>query len=363
MSGYTLYGAEVSYFTGKARAYLDWRGVEYEEKVASRDVYKNIIMPNVGWSVIPVMTTASGDVVQDTADIIARVEADSHSQPSAIPDTPLQKFAAQLFQLYGDEWLVIPAMHYRWTYNEDWAYGEFGALSAPGLTADEHYQIGKANGARFKGALPVLGVSKATIPGIEKSYEAFLAEFSAHLERYPYVLGDQPTLADFSLYGPLYAHLYRDPTSGELMKRLAPEVAEWVLRLKTGSKDSGVILADDAIPETLLPILTRQMQEQIPMLQATAAMFDVWAAEAASGEVVPRALGDLEISIEGCSGPARARSFSLYRLQDVTDAYDAMSDSDKTRADNLLDKTGGSLLKTLRLSKRLKRETYRVVLA
>jgi hypothetical protein len=254
-------------------------------------------------------------------------------------------------------------MHYRWTYNEDWAYGEFGALSSPGLTPEEQYQIGKANGARFKGALPVLGVSEATIPGIEKSYEAFLAEFSAHLEDQPYVLGEQPTLADFSLYGPLYAHLYRDPTSGELMKRLAPEVVDWVLRLQGGAKDSGDLLAGDSIPETLIPILARQMREQLPALKTTAAMFDVWATEAASGDAVPRALGDLEISIEGCSGPAKARSFSLFRLQDAADAYDAMSVSDKMRADDLLDKTGGALLKTLRTSKRLKRENYRVVLA
>ena len=37
MTSYTLYGAEVSYFTGKARAYLDWRGADYEEKPATQD--------------------------------------------------------------------------------------------------------------------------------------------------------------------------------------------------------------------------------------------------------------------------------------------------------------------------------------
>ena len=53
MPGYTLYGAEVSYFTGKARAYLDWRGVDYVEELATQQVYRDIILPSVGWPVIP----------------------------------------------------------------------------------------------------------------------------------------------------------------------------------------------------------------------------------------------------------------------------------------------------------------------
>ena len=31
MSEYTLYGAEISYFTGKVRAYLRWKGIPFTE--------------------------------------------------------------------------------------------------------------------------------------------------------------------------------------------------------------------------------------------------------------------------------------------------------------------------------------------
>ena len=119
MPDYTLYGAEVSYFTGKARAYLRWRGADFEEQVATQEVYRDIILPNVGWPVIPVMKMPDGTIVQDTADIIEQVEAAEHRQPPVLPATPLQRFVALLLQLYGDEWLTLPAMHYRWTYNED----------------------------------------------------------------------------------------------------------------------------------------------------------------------------------------------------------------------------------------------------
>ena len=75
MTSYTLYGAEVSYFTGKARASPDRRGADYEEKPATQEVYKTLILPNVGWPVIPVATMPDGTVVQDTADIMQAVEA------------------------------------------------------------------------------------------------------------------------------------------------------------------------------------------------------------------------------------------------------------------------------------------------
>lgn len=363
MAGYTLYGAQVSYFTGKARAYLAWRGVDFAEEVATQAVYRDIILPNVGWPVIPVLKGPDGSILQDTADIIDYVEAREGRAPPAIPDTPLQRFAAQLLHLYADEWLVLPAMHYRWSFNEDWAYGEFGALSAPQASRAEQYEIGKKNGQRFRGALPALGVTEETIAGIEKSYEAFLAAFSRHLDVHPYALGARPCLADFALYGPLYAHLYRDPTSGELMKRIAPKVAAWVERMQAGGAASGDLLADDAIPETLEPVLARQMREQFPALEETVALFGAWAKTATPGAFLPRALGEIWIDIEGRRGPAQARTFPLLRLQAVTDAYDAMDGAAKARADGLLERVRGLPLKTFRLPRRLTRTNYRLALA
>ena len=363
MTSYTLYGAEVSYFTGKARAYLDWRGADYQEKPATQDVYKTLILPNVGWPVIPVATMPDGTVVQDTADIMQAVEARENASPPAWPAAPLQRFVSELLHLYGDEWLMLPAMHYRWNYNEDWAYGEFGALSAPQLSPQEQYELGRKNGARFKGALPILGISEATVAGIETSYEGFLAEFSDHLGAHPYLLGARPSLADFAFYGPLYAHLYRDPASGALMQRLAPKVASWVERMKAGGHTpEGDLIADDAIPETLEPILSRQMREQLPAIQRTEALYQDWAASAEPGARVPRALGDIMIDIEGHSGPAKARSFPLWRLQAALDVYHGMDEEARTRADALLNRVGGTDLTRLDYP-RLKRENCQVVLA
>jgi len=71
-------------------------------------------------------------------------------------------------------------MHYRWNYNEDWIYGEFGRSALPDGTPEEQVTRGKQTGKRFRGFVPMLGINDETIPAIEQSYEALLADLNAH---------------------------------------------------------------------------------------------------------------------------------------------------------------------------------------
>ena len=362
MAAYVLYGSEVSLFSGKARAYLRWRGADFEERAATRDVYQNVILPKVGWPVVPVVEMAGGDVVQDTTDIIETIEGQMPDGPRAIPDGPVQRVVSRLLDLFADEWLVIPAMHYRWNYNEDWTYGEFGRMSAPDAPPAEQYAIGKKNGERFKGAVPMLGVNADTIPGVEAAYEAFLKDMTEHLRHHAYVLGGRASLGDFALNGPLYAHLLRDPESGRIMEKLAPKVADYVRRVQSGAPGDGDLLPDDAVPTTLEPILSRQMTEQMPTLVETAALFENWAKSAGAGADVPRGFGLVEFQTGGFDGECAARSFPLWRLQAVTDAIDTMDDGAKARLAELLDRVGGSPLMEFRLPARLARRDFRLKL-
>ena len=362
---YTLLGSQISYFTGKARAYLRWKGVPFREELATRDVYKSIILPRVGWAVVPVLITPDGETVQDTSDIIDHVEA-AEGGPSVYPDGAVQKLVALLFELYGDEWLVIPAMHYRWHYNERWAYGAFGEMSVPERPAKERRAMGERLAQRFKGFTPILGVSDATIPGVEAAYEDFLADFSAHLETQEFLLGDRPSIGDYGLIGPLYAHLYRDPFSGKIMERVAPAVARWVERCHAPQEAlSGSFLPRDQIPETVLPMLKRQMTEQLPSLMATSAHLSEWLSEAdrAPGDQIPRGLGMHEFSTGGRQGERASISFSLWMLQRVLDHYNSLDEMDRAAADGFLDEVGGGALKDFTLPCRLGRRDFRLCVA
>jgi len=316
----------------------------------------------VGWPVIPVLKTAEGEYVQDTADIIDHYERKSGGV-SALPETPLQRFTSLLIQLFADEWLTLPAMHYRWNHNEDWIYGEFGKNAAPDGTPEQQYEAGKAVGARFRGFVPMLGITEETAPGIERAYEQFLSDFSLHLEHLPYALGNRASFADFALIGPLYAHQYRDKASGEHMKRVAPRVADWVERVIAGQGKEGDLIGDDDLPRTLLPILKVQMDEQIPVLVATNELLGRWAQTATKGEAVPRGFEMIGFQTGGSKGLCMARSFPLWRLQAALDVLDAMSASDRSRSEAFLKAIGGQALLDFKPAARLERVHYRVCLA
>jgi glutathione S-transferase len=361
-STYTLVGAPASYFTGKARGYLRWKGVSFRELVATPEVYRDVIEPRVGFSIIPVLLTPDDATVQDTSDIIDHVEAAEAGAPEVYPPGAVQKLAALLFELYGDEWLVIPAMHYRWHYNEEWIVEELGRTASPEASAEEQRRIGRVVGERFRGFVPRLGVSEETISGIEAHYEGFLADFSAHLRLHPFLLGSRPSIGDFGLLGPLYAHLLRDPASGERMRRLAPLVADWVTRCHEPAPLAGDFLPDDDVPATLGPMLKRQAAEQAPVLLDAARALAAWASVQPTGARVPRSLGEHEFNIGGRRGERAILTYSLWMLQRALDHLKSLTGAERARADAFLEDIGAAALIDFRMPRRLERRDFRLVI-
>lgn len=346
-TAHTLYGAEISYFTGKVRAYLRWAGIPFEEVLADAGVYRDIIVPGVGAAVIPVLRTPEGALLQDSTEIIDTLDARHGGRdgvPSVYPTGAVQRLVALLLETYGDEWLVIPAMHYRWHHNRDWAIAEFGALNAPQATPEEQRAIGAKRAVPFAAAAELLGATPPLHAAVEASYEALLGELDAHFARHAALLGGGATMADFGLIGPLYAHQYRDPASGALMRRLAPNVVRWVERLQFQPQGlRGALAAGDAIPDTLLPVLRRLAREMLPVLVDSAQRVAAWMAEH-PGEPLPRALGTHAFTLEGVQGQRIVRPYSLWMLQRVRDHLRALEGAERARAEALLQDIGAQAL-------------------
>lgn len=360
--GYVLIGTEASQFSGKARAALRWKGADFRETVATPEVYRDIIEPRIGFGVIPLLLTDDGRAIQDTADIIDFADVVS-TGPSIHPPTPVQDFVSLLLELYADEWLIIPAMHYRWDYGGEWIVEELGRTARPDATREEQIEIGQAIAAPIRDEVPRFGVSDDTISGIEAHYEGFLADFSSHLRKLPFVLGHRPSLGDFAIFGALYGPLYRDPVLGDQMRRLAPPVVDWVERMHSASAGGGELLPNDDIPATLLPLLKRQMSEQAPVIADTVRAFREWSRGQPSGARVQQFLGAHEFVIGGRRGERAITSFVLWRLQRVQDRYQALAESDRKRVDALLETVGGGELIRRPIPIRLDRRDYRLVIA
>ena len=361
MSGWTLIGAEASYYTGKARAYLRWKGVPFEEMLATRDVYREIIIPRTGVRYIPVLLTPDGAAVQDTTEIIDWVEAKVPG-PSVYPEGPLQRMVALLLEIYGDEWLVLPAMHYRWSFaeNREFVLREFGETVVPAGTREEQIAAGEQLSAPFSGSLPLLGVTPETIPAIEAWTLALLDQLNAHFSAHPFLLGTQPSIGDFGLMGPLYAHLGRDPYPARLLRGRAPRLVAWIERMNAPEPVGGAFLPDDAIPGTLLPILTRMFSEHLPVLRDSAEQLAVWL-DANPGATIPRGIGAHRFRIGEIEGQRVVFPYTVWMFQRAVDHLAGLAGEARRRVEAFLEAHGG--LEALRapIRRRVRRERNRLV--
>ncbi len=354
---YILYGAQLSLYTGKARAYMRYKGLDWEEQLATPDIYKNVILPAVGAPIIPVLATPEGEVIQDTTEIIDFLEA-RHPEASVYPTGPKQRLVALLLELYGDEWLVMPAMHYRWSVLDqqyDFIMSEFGVMGAPDGTREEQIALGEKTSSRFRNSIGFLGITEQTIPGIERAYADLLAQLNEHFSSYDYLLGSRPSIGDYGLMGPLYAHLGRDPVPKALMQETAPQVYRWVERMNKPQPLGGEFLPGDEIPETLIPILQTLCADQLPDVLDVVKHNGAWLEDNPGGSI-PRYLGMHSFTTGGCSGERYIHSYAQWLFQRVLDHYRSVSGDEKGELDELLNRVGGYEALQVVLSHRVKRK-------
>jgi glutathione S-transferase len=385
---YILYGSEVSLYTGKIRAYLKYKQLPFTEVLSTLSVYKKIIRPKTGVTFIPVVKTPSGEYLQDTARIIDYFEAQTTSAAngnnlSVVPTTPAQQLVSELFALWGDEWLVIPAMHYRWNKdNFPFIYEEFGQVVTPKAPKFIKAYFGKKLAKKFQGFVPLLGITEKSIPYIEDWYENTVLHYlNEHFATHKYLLGDKPCTGDFGLLGPLYAHLYRDPAPKQLMDKLAPNVAAWVKRMNnpgtaqqastSASNDinNPNFIENDEIPATLLPLLKDMFTQQWPVLKSTSEALTGWREKNASNEntphFIPRTIGQHSFKIgRGETGNVEEQrfisSFHQYKLQRVLDVFNSIEEP-SLELTSLLEEVGGLEYMQLKLKDRVAIERNRLV--
>ena len=338
---YTLLGAEFSLYSGKTRAHLRYKGVPFIERPPSREDLKSYVYPVAGSVIVPVLITPEDEPVQDTTDILDFVEQ-RFPKCSVYPETPRQRLVALMLELFGDEWLVIAAMHYRWNYldeHSDFIFGEFGSFSAPDATREERIAIGKEVGQMFRGMTPRLGAVGETMEGVESSYLKTLGFLNEHFASHDFLLGSRPSVGDFGLLGPLYAHLCRDPYPKEIMERSAPNVAAWVARMNNPQPLSGEFLENDEVPETLVPLLKQMAEEQLPVLLSTVSANEAYMLSH-PGDNIPRTTGEQDFIIGEKLGTRKISSFSQWMFQRPLFFYQSLTDDDKAVADQLLENVG-----------------------
>jgi len=359
MNEFLLYGAPASLYTGKARAYLRKQGIDHRELSPGSSRYTQTILPAIGRFIIPVLETPEGEIVQDGTDIIDWFETRGLARRSAYPTGPRQRVVALLFELFGGEGLLRPAMHYRWSFDETNAAfiaSEFGRFIAPGQPVEVQAKLAGRLMERMRVAARVFGVLPETMPLIERHYEEFLGLFRAHLRATPYLLGGVPSIGDYGLFAALHAHLARDPRPSLLMKQIAPEVFCWTERVQ--AREPGLaeyagfdedFLADDAVPESVEAMLRFVAADYLPEVLAFVAWTDSWLAgqdelaegsPAVPGDPAGRVLGTCEFAYRGQPISVGVFPYRLYLLQRIQDAFDALPETERKAVLALFERTG-----------------------
>ncbi len=356
---FRLYGSEVSYFTGKVRPALRVKRVPHAEVGATSRVYREVIRPRTGLGFIPIVVTPEDDTWQDTSEILDALEA-RFPDPPLYPTTPVQRVVAYLWELYADEFLIAPAMHYRWSFPESVAKAraDFAATSGDPETAGKFAD-------RMASVLPGLGVVPETIPLLEAHVAELLADLERHFERHPYLLGGRPSLADCALMGPLYAHLYMDAVPGRLLRERALRTCHWIERMNHPDPDvEGGWLPDDALADTMRPLLARIGRDAGPYVLDTVRAFEEWADQhRADGDEPPRAVGFHQTSLRGVGVGRYTSPYTLWMLQRPVDAYRALSASERAAVDRALAGTGCEAFLAYEPRHRLEKRRFKLAFA
>jgi glutathione S-transferase len=343
----------MSYFSAKVRPALRYKGVHFLELLPD---YRNVIRPRTGLAYIPVVVTPDDETWQDTSDILDRLER-RVPLPPLYPTTPLQRLVAYLVELYADEFLILPAMHFRWDFPESVAKAR-----AEFIASSEAPEAASRFADRMAGALPFIGVTPATVPAIEAHTGELLAALSAHFALHPYVLGDRMSLADCALMGPLYAHLYLDAVPGRLLRETAPLVCRWIERMNHPDPEApGEWLPDDALAPTLRPLLEIIGRDAMPLMLDGVRAFETWADGAVPDEP-PRAVGGHETRLRGVTVPRATSSYTLWMVQRPLDAYRAFTAEQRAAVDRALAGTGCEDLLAYTPRHRVGKRHFKIVL-
>lgn len=291
-------------------------GDGFEDILATPEILQGLLIPAMGASVLPQMQTDDGTWVQDSSEMIDFVEA-RHTGVPVVPDpvaAPRQAVATYLVEML-EEWMGPPSYWSRWYYtlagiepnHAEYNAVQWGSVFAAEAQGSEKRANGHASMERIFGlsvarteprgalaGLVHLGCTPETEHAWWASLENILSLLDAHFGAHDFVLGGLPSLGDFGLFGPLYAHIYRDATTGFMLRNDHPIVAEWVERAygisinargytqklysldengelvgRPATSDGGRWLADDAVPDTLNAVIDVFFEEMWPVLKST----------------------------------------------------------------------------------------------
>ena len=338
-----LLSAPFSYYSAKTRTNLRLKGVSFDEQLATLWVYRRVIVPKTGVRFIPVLLTPEGEALQDSTVIMDWLEA-RYPQPALVPDDgkhPTKRLAAELLEIYTDNWLLVPAMHARWgdPSHLDEVHAQFGSIASPWLPKPIRRMAGRRLARFFAQGAKALGATPSTAGALESFAAETRAVLDAHFERWPFALGQRASSADIALAGPVAGHWAVDPNPSKELQKY-PALTAWLKRIRErveGPADQG----PDEVPVSLDPLFRRLFSEYAPLLVDAHRRLAEYAANPTRPEGrVPRSLGRHPFRVGDVEGERAVITHPLWMLQRALDVYRRVEWDSRVKA--WLDRVAGA---------------------
>lgn len=240
MSQLILHHYPTSPFAEKIRLILGYK------KLAWQSVIIPMIMPKPdltsltgGYRRTPVLQIGA-DIYCDTA-LIADVLEKLAPAPSLYP-SPVNG-ASRIVAQWADSQVFPAAMAYN--------FQPSGVADVFAGAPEAVVQAFVADRAAMRGGAPRMSLGEGT-----SSYKSQLRRLSDMLTEHPYLMGDVPTIADFSAYHPMWFTLERTPSVAGILDA-TPLLKDWMARMKAighgqhdkMKSDQAVEVAKNATPE------------------------------------------------------------------------------------------------------------------
>lgn len=337
------YGWMVSPYSAKTRSYLRYAGVDFDDVPPNLLTFLLRIRPAVKKIVMPTVELPDGRFLHDSSVILDHFERGPQAK-GLFPGGPRQRIACALLEVYADEWLPLAALHFRWNRprNAAFAIDEFGRNAAPVLPPRLQRRVGTQLAKQMQSYLPALGIDVRTRDAIERSTRALMKDLDAVLARTPYLFGERPSLADFALYGPLFAHLYRDPGSRDEFDGL-PSLRRFLDRMER-PRAEGPFAADDEMPTEIESVLGRAFRDAFRHFDDLLTAIDRYLDGNPGATRLPRALGSCPFVVDGAEGSRKLVTAASFKLQRIRAVAGSLAEDDRRRVEGWLDGLGGAFV-------------------
>ena len=331
---YLIYGAELSPYSVKIRAYFRYK--EIPHKWIIRDQKSNVEYKKFAkLPIVPLVVTPEKTGLQDSTPIIKLLEHEYQNNSVSPPETQTA-FVARILEEYADEWLNKAMFHYRWRYENDQmsASERFVALMIPAwankiplLNRVLQRKFAATIRKRMISRLWVVGSNKNTETQIEQSLNVFLNLSEKHFQDRPYFFGFRPSIADFGIWGQVY-NMWTDPTVNQIIESSYPETLKWIKRM-LHPKLEGKFESWENLEATLMPILKQELADVfMPWLEA-------------NNKALAKGEKELSVKIKGKDFTHSVGSPQKYHAKSFAMLLEEYNDiPDKTKLDAVLQEAG-----------------------